>query len=47
MGKIQYKCEFGVVHKEANCRCPADHVENRQIKCPDPAELEYLYGYKH
>lgn len=38
MGKINYTCEFGVVHKTATCRCTSNHVETRPFKCLVPEE---------
>lgn len=38
MGKINYKCEYGVIHSTANCRCMNNHVTTYQIKCDVPEE---------
>lgn len=38
MGKINYVCEFGVVHSTANCRCMSIHVDTRHVKCDVPDE---------
>lgn len=38
MGKIIYKCEFGIIHREGNCRCMNEHVTTRQVRCDIPDE---------
>ena len=33
MGKFNYVCEFGEVHRTDNCRCMSTHVSVRHIEC--------------